>query len=147
MPHFLCLFQLINSGDLLWKTTTQSIGMAWWGCFRGMRYQVLQYFSTLKCTQLYFQVDAAIGTIFYFKDRVAVADPHIPIFNVYSTYVVPKYNTFIVIFQFLDAIIVKQPSLTPYHQGHPPHLLILQLFQLVEKGASCKIFFDVYKAL
>ena len=38
------------------------------------------------------KVDAAVGTIFYVKDRVSISEPHIPIENIYSTYVVPKYE-------------------------------------------------------
>ena len=37
------------------------------------------------------KVDAAVGTIFYVLDRVAISEPHIPIVNIYSTYVVPRY--------------------------------------------------------
>ena len=36
-------------------------------------------------------VDAAVGTIFYIESRVAITESHVPILNVYSTYVVPRY--------------------------------------------------------
>ena len=54
------------------------------------------------------KVDAAVGTIFYLEgnirkiidqyfvlkfliqDRVSISEPHVPIVNIYSTYVVPK---------------------------------------------------------
>ena len=35
------------------------------------------------------KVDTAVGTIFYVKDRVAISEPHVPIVNIYSTYIVP----------------------------------------------------------